>query len=52
MHVADKSTCGNVFGSEGLESSVDGVNGTFYATLGIYINESGDNDLITGVERK
>ena len=53
-HVVDKSVCGNVFYIEGLENSVNGVDGTCYSTLGTNVDKSGDADLVTGVwkERK
>ena len=48
VHEADKSTCNNVFSNEGLERSVNGVDGTCCETLDMAINESGDADLMTG----
>ena len=48
----DKSTYGNVFGSEGLENIMNGVDKTYCTTFGIDIDESCDADQITGVERK
>ena len=51
-HTVDKSTCGNIFGGERLETNANGVDGTCYATLGIDIDQNGETYMITGVEKK
>ena len=51
LHVCEmyKIAWVNVFGSEGFEKNVNSVDGTYYATLGIDVDESGEADVITGV---
>ena len=52
VHASDKSDCGNMFSSEGLEKNSNGVDGTFCAILGTDVDESSEDNLITGVEIK